>query len=77
MDENKKMFYPPLIYYQNQIKASECSWCGYDGLDKLSIQHYGNDDGWKLNGHIQKQWLYVTCPRCDYDWALWKLGVPR
>jgi len=24
-----------------------------------------------------KFWLYVTCPKCKYEWALWKLGVPR
>lgn len=22
-------------------------------------------------------WLYIKCPRCGYEWSLWKLGVSR
>ena len=22
-----------------------------------------------------RQWVYIHCPKCGYDWALWKLGM--
>jgi hypothetical protein len=67
---------PSLEDYRKQIKDDKCS-CGYVGLSKLRIEHYDHDGGWPVEGFKEKQWLYVTCPKCGYQWALWKLGVPR
>jgi len=67
---------PSLEDYRKQIKDDKCS-CGYVGLSKLRIEHYDHDGGWPVEGFEEKQWLYVTCPKCGYQWALWKLGIPR
>lgn len=50
-------------------------WCGYQGLLNLPIIGYQHPDGYEVDGLVHKQWLYVSCPQCQYDWALWKLGV--
>jgi len=41
------------------------------------IEHYEHSGGWIVAGFEKRQWLYKTCQKCDYQWALWKLGVPR
>jgi len=46
-------------------------------LAYLPIQKYDHDGGWNVLGYKNRQWLYVTCPKCGYEWSLWKLGVPR
>lgn len=39
-----------------------------------NIDCYGpHDGGIKVKGYADKQWVYVNCPKCGYDWALWKL----
>ena len=64
--------------YRKAIKVTKCEHCGYEGLNELSIEMYPHDYGWPVvEEPKQKQWLYVTCPECDCEWALWKLGVPR
>lgn len=68
---------PSLDYYRFQIKQTECKFCGYRELDQLPIEFYEHDGGWWLTDFTKKQWLYITCPKCGYEWALWKLGVPR
>jgi len=57
-----------------QLKP-KCRSCG----EQLpaTIEHYPHSGGWEVWGFREKQWLYVACPNCGYDWALWKLGVPR
>jgi len=62
--------------YRAQITKTKCT-CGFEGLDKLPIEYYPHSGGWPVAGLSKNQWLYVTCPDCDYQWALWKLGVPR
>jgi len=69
---------PTLEDYRKQITRDECDGgCGFKGLKGLPIEHYDHDGGWPVEGFKEKQWLYVTCPKCGYQWALWKLGVPR
>ena len=34
--------------------------------------------GYRHGGGVKDQygitwWMYVRCPKCDYDWALWKI----
>ena len=41
---------------------------------RLSRIHcYPHDGGVRVYGHAGKQWVYFHCPKCGYDWALWKL----
>ena len=61
--------------YWEDIKKLECS-CGAD-LTGQPIKQYPHSEGWTVQGFEEKQWLYVTCPKCGYDWAIWKLGVKR
>ena len=63
--------------YNKLIKENICRFCGYEGLKHLKIHSYDHDGGWSVQGYDRKQWLYVTCPKCCFDWALWKLGVSR
>ena len=68
---------PALNDYRRQIKETTCLWCGYKDLDQLPIEYYPHEDGWWLETLQKKQWLFIHCPKCGYDWALWKLGVHR
>ena len=72
---SKALLYENLEAFRRQITQTECS-CGFNGLDKLPIEYYPHDGGWDI-GYKRRQWLYVTCPNCEYQWALWKLGLPR
>lgn len=67
--------------YRKQIQTPTCQWCkGKDQIVPLMnepIEHYDHSGGWTLDGFKEKQWLYITCPKCDYQWALSKLGVKR
>lgn len=56
-------------------KAPRCEWCR--APLRGPIQHYPHPGGWKVAGEEGRQWLYVVCPKCGYQWALWKLGFPR
>ena len=46
-------------------------------LGNKPIRAYPHDGGWKVPGLNGLWWLYITCPRCGYEWAIWKLGVSR
>jgi len=65
-------------FFMGHVTKKECS-CGFKKLDQLSLWGYRHADGWPITWGEQtlKFWLYVTCPKCKYEWALWKLGVPR
>jgi hypothetical protein len=42
------------------------------------ISYYEHEGGWNVDGFGgKKQWLYKVCPKCESEWALWKLGVPK
>jgi len=62
--------------YQRLLEGKHCKWCGTP-LWNQRIEYYPHSDGWEVEGFLEKQWLYVTCPKCGYQWALWKLGIPR
>lgn len=48
--------------------------CGCD-LRGQPVEGYEHDSGWKTDHGIQ--WLFVTCPNCKYEMALWKMGIRR
>jgi hypothetical protein len=55
-----------------------CRWC-LASLKDEPIKGYPHPSGWRIEGlpENEKYWLYVECPECGYQWALWKLGVKR
>ncbi len=65
---------PSLIDYEDMIKDKNCSYCnGHLG----GIEYYPHDGGWLVDGFSERQWLYKTCMKCGYQWALRKIGVDR
>lgn len=63
--------------YRAMVKPEKelCRWCGVQL--PMTVLHYPHPDGWAVSGMAGLHWLYVRCAKCDYDWSLWKLGVPR
>ena len=53
-----------------------CQYCDTP-LTGVQISHYPHPEGWDVKGHGNKLWLFIVCPQCNYQWALWKLGVFR
>lgn len=46
--------------------------CGRD-LKASQFMYYPHNGGIPIVA-IGRQWLYLHCRHCQYDWALWKLG---
>ena len=43
-------------------------------LRGTNTHHYGpHTSGIHLQGHTEKQWVYVTCTKCGYDMSLTKI----
>ena len=53
-------------------KDVTCRWCG-SRFNLDNVHCYSHDGGILVKGYERKQWVYMTCPHCGYDWALWKL----
>ena len=62
--------------YKKEMKVTECD-CGNKDLDQQRINAYPHEDGWEVKGLKGKQWLFIVCPECKYEWSLSKLGVAR
>jgi len=55
-----------------KVKA-EC-WKVRDGVCDLGkVEMYEHDGGVFVKESSKKQWVYFTCRRCGYQWALHKL----
>lgn len=65
---------PTLAAIRGRLPA-RCPDCNRRLADHL--EYYDHDGGWTVRSFDKKQWLYLHCPRCNYDWAIWKLGYPR
>lgn len=65
-----------LIEYGKQVEGCKCRFC-QSVLSHQSVEYYDHDGGYMVDGFQQKQWLYLTCPGCGYQWSLVKLGVAR
>ena len=61
---------------QYDPKRTHCL-CGYDLQYEDIIYYKPHESGWKIPGETELVWLYVKCPLCGYDMAIWKMGVPR
>jgi hypothetical protein len=63
-------------FFRDQMDRRASCFCGFRGLHELPILGYGDHPGgWTIRG--KKYWLYVHCPSCGWDGAIWKLGVKR
>lgn len=54
--------------------TKKCKWCGEE-LKFADLDFWGKHDGGiKLKGIDDKQWVYVICQPCEYEWSIYKLG---
>ena len=47
-------------------------WCG-EPIKAEHVHSYDHQGGIEVEGFANKQWVYATCPKCGYSWALWKI----
>ncbi|HJX79162.1 MAG TPA: hypothetical protein VJ369_12820 [Glutamicibacter sp.] len=52
----------------------KCGFCS-TLLREEDISMYDHEGGIAVKGHLEKQWVYVTCPNeiCNYQWAWHKI----
>lgn len=62
--------------YLTEIQDLHCLICG-ESLEGQPIRQYPHSAGWIVEEFKQKQWLYIICSNCNYQNAIWKLGVSR
>jgi len=55
------------------IGTTACRWCG-EPIHPEEIRMYPHERGIRIR-HAGRQWVYLHCPKCGYDWALWKLQM--
>lgn len=48
--------------------------CGRD-LRGDQVHGYRHEAGWMTDAG--RMWLFIPCPECGYEMALWKIGIPR
>lgn len=46
--------------------------CGHS-LTSVRMQRYDHKGGIELDEFDVPQWIYFTCPKCDYQNAFWKI----
>lgn len=61
---------------QYQPEQTHCL-CDYDLSKEPIIYYTPHPSGWAIPFEDELCWLYVKCPNCGYDMAIWKLGVKR
>ena len=60
-------------WVRDHCERAQCK-CGQD-LRGEDVRGYPHISGWWTDSG--KVWLYIHCPTCGYDVALWKIGVDR
>lgn len=68
LDQSKKIL--------AKTTSKKCKYCNAE-LGNEQVHYYPHSTGWKIDGIQYKVWLFVVCPGCGYQWALWKLGFFR
>lgn len=63
--------------YEKLLEGKTCRFHIHPPKIPAKIKSYDHDGGYTVEGFEKKQWLYVTCKSCGYDWSVWKLGIPR
>lgn len=65
-----------IFQYRSRLSKSSCRWCGGTDLSKCAILSYDHPNGYAIAEIPDtRQWLYVECPKCEYQWSLQKLGI--
>jgi|GEM_PF-3094720 len=68
-----------ILEYKEQLKGHYCRWCAARGrdipFDNLTVEYFPHDAGYQVDGLQAKQWLYVECPACGYEWSFKKLHI--
>lgn len=59
--------------YAKQIEGKTCKW-DKTPLEPV-VEYWEHAGGYNVEGFEEKQWLYTECPKCEYQWALHKLGI--
>lgn len=62
----------PLSHYQALVDCVVCPECK---THLLPIEVYPHRGGWELKDYLTRQWLSAKCPKCRFEWSLWKLGI--
>jgi len=66
--------FPDAEFYRKKIRLTRCRWCNAD-LTNERIRMFACPHAFKIPGREGSWMLYITCPVCQYDWYLNKLGV--
>jgi len=66
---------PTIADYKRAISGKRCGFCEHPLTG--AIKRYPREDGWWVRGYHERQWLYTTCSKCNYQWSLKYLGVPK
>ena len=53
-----------------------CKSCG-QVLPAGVLEHYDHEDGWRVEGFAERQWIYLVCPACQYQTSFAKLGIEK
>lgn len=69
--------FPTLLDFQELVRFKTCRWCDYKISLNVPLEYYDHHGGFDVLGFKEPQWLYVTCPKCKYQWSLWKLGIKQ
>lgn len=58
---------------QLEFPHNECH-CG-NPIKKGILCSYDHDGGIQVKGYATKQWFYIHCEKCKYDYSIRKLGI--
>jgi hypothetical protein len=77
-----RKYYPSAQKYRKLLKDPVCRVNPKHPSAKVDLSNeiiwgYPHEAGWEIEESDELQWLYITCPVCGYDHAIWKLGVSR
>ena len=61
-----------LLGIKRANKNIKCISCG-KLIDEIIFGFYEHNDGLLENSSGKRYWVYIKCPYCGYDIALWKL----
>lgn len=73
--ETQAYFIARATQYRNHPDG-KCG-CGKKSYADMKLYGFDDDYGWEVEGFIYEQWLFFLCPECGYQWAIWKIGVPK
>jgi hypothetical protein len=60
----------------SQLVWTKCKHCEDVWLPH-EIYAYEHSNGWVVKGYAARQWLFIICPKCGFQWSLWKLGYAQ